>query len=330
MTRRRLVRVAALLVAVILIGYFGYVGWEGSGQLVHPPDQNRDCRTPADLGWAYEAINYEVATDADLLAREPRRQECATFGQEAGDEVVTDDGIRIAGWWIPAASGTPPDGPTVVIVHGYGSSKSSMLDHAAFIHDRYNLVLFDHRNGQQSTGDITTQGISEQRDLDAVLDWLQRTKGPAAIAVMGESMGGHTAANVAARDDRVDALILASTHDTLRRAMVARVNNAGHPGELTWPFIWLGTWLRTGENVFGQDPVAAVDDLGERPLLVMHGGADRDAPPASAEELRRAAEAAGVDVTVHVCPDADHGKIDEVCAADYGTWLNDFLDRALP
>lgn len=43
-----------------------------------------------------------------------------------------------------------------------------------------------------------------------------------------------------------------------------------------------------------------------------------------------AAEAAGVDVTVHVCADADHGKMDEVCAADYGTWLNEFLARALP
>ena len=330
MTRRRLVRVATLLLAVILGGYFGYVGWEGSGQLAHPPDPNRDCRTPADLGWAYEAINYDIATDDALRAREPARQECNSFGQEAGDEVVTDDGVRIAGWWIPSASGTPPNGPTVVLVHGYGSSKSALLDHAVFIHDRYNLVLFDLRNGQQSTGDITTQGIREQRDVTAILDWLERTKAPEAIAVMGESMGGHTAANVAARDDRVYALILVSTHDTLRRAMVARVDNAGHPGELTWPFIWIGSWLRTGENVFAQDPIAAVVDLGERPLLVIHGGADRDAPPASAEEFRRAAEAAGVDVTVHICADADHGKVDEVCPADYGRWLNEFLGRALP
>jgi pimeloyl-ACP methyl ester carboxylesterase len=217
----------------------------------------------------------------------------------------------------------------VVLVHGYGSSKSSMLDHATFIHDRYNLVLFDLRNGQQSTGDITTQGIREQRDLEAILDWLERTKAPERIAVLGESMGGHTAVNVAARDARVDALILASTHDTLKRAMVARVDNAGHPGELVWPAIWMGSWLRTGENVLGQDPIAVVDDI-RVPLLLMHGGADRDAPPASAEELRRAAVAAGVDVTVHICADADHGKIDEVCAADYGTWLNEFLDRALP
>ncbi len=326
MTRRRILLVAATM----LIGYFGYAGWEGSGQLAHPPDQNPDCRTPADLGWAYEAINYDIATDDDLRAREPARQDCQTFGQEAGEDVVTDDGIRIAGWWIPSASGSAPDGPTVVIVHGYGSSKSAMLDHAIFIHDRYNLVLFDLRNGQQSTGDITTQGIREQRDLAAILDWLERTKAPAGVAVMGESMGGHTAAAVAARDPRVDALILNSTHDTLRRAMIARVDNAGHPGALVWPAIWVGSWLRTGENVFAQDPVTAVDDLGERSLLLVHGGADRDAPPASADELRRAAEAAGVDVTVHICPDADHGKVDEVCAADYGTWLNEFLARALP
>ena len=330
MTRRRLTRTAAILLTGILGGYFGYVGWEGSGQLAHPPNPNRDCRTPADLGWAYEAINYDIATDDDLRAREPARQECQTFGQGARDEVVTEDGIRLAGWWIPSAAGSPPDGPTVVLVHGYGSSKSAMLDHATFIHDRYHLVLFDLRNGQQSTGAITTQGISEQRDLSAILDWLERTKGPMQVAVLGESMGGHIAAGVAARDDRVDALILTSTHDTLRRAMVARVDNAGHPGELGWPLIWIGTWLRTGENVFAQDPIAAVVDLGDRPLLLIHGGADDDAPPASAEELRRAAEAAGVDVTVRICADADHGKMDEVCPVEYGTWLNEFLERALP
>lgn len=331
MTRHRLIRIGALVLAAILIGYFGYLGWEGSRQLAYPPDPNRDCRTPADLGWAYEAINYDIGTDEDLRAREPARQDCRTFGAEAGDEVVTDDGIRLAGWWIPAAAADiPPDGPTVILVHGYGSSKSSMLDDAAFIHDRYNLVLFDLRNGQQSTGDITTQGIREQRDLVAMLDWLERTKGPDQIAVFGESMGGHTAVNVAADDVRVDAVILASTHDTLKRAMVARIGNAGHPtGEVGWIFIWIGSWLRTGENVIGDDPVAAIDDLGDRPVLVIHGSRDRDAPPASAEELRAAAERAGVDVTVHICADADHGKIDEACPADYGIWLNEFLERVL-
>lgn len=332
MTPRRLLRLAAISVALVFIGYFGYVGWEGSAQLTDHPDPTGDCRTPADLGWAYESINYDIATDEELAEREPDRQDCTTYGAQAGDEVVSEDGVRIAGWWIPAGNGeTPPDGPTIVMVHGYGSSKSALLGDASFIHDRYNLVLFDLRDGQQSSAGITTQGIHEQRDLSAILDWLERTKSPDRIAVFGESMGGHTASNVAARDQRVDALVLESTHDTLRRAMVARIGMAGHPtGELAWPFIWFGSWLRTGVNVFAEDPVAAVDDLGARPLLLIHGGADIDAPPESAEELRRAAEAAGVDVTVRICRAATHGTIDEHCPADYGTWLNEFLARTLP
>src|SRR3990172_8343971 len=38
-------------------------------------------------------------------------------GPPAGTGVVASDGVGIAGWYIPAASGSGPTGPTVVIVH---------------------------------------------------------------------------------------------------------------------------------------------------------------------------------------------------------------------
>jgi len=323
-------RWAVLVVAVAAVGYFGYMGWEGSNQLVHPPHPNASCRTPASLGWEYQAINYDRALDDQLHAREANQDSCSTPGAPAGDEVVASDGVKVAGWWIPAASAIGPQGPTVVIVHGYGDNKSGMLQYAVFLHDRYNLVLFDLRDGGQSTGDKTTQGITERHDLEAILDWLVRSRAPTHLAVFGQSMGGQTSINVVAHDPPVGALILDSTHDRLATAMAARIHNAGYPlGEVGYLAIALGTWIRTGENVLSQDPIEALPALGTRPVLLLQGGSDIDVPPASADRMAAAAKAAKVDLELHVCPSATHGHIDEECPDDYGPWLNNFLERAL-
>jgi pimeloyl-ACP methyl ester carboxylesterase len=327
--RGRVLRIFSGLMLIVAIAYFGYMGWQGSEELVHPPHPNAACYTPGTLGWAYEAINYDRASDDDLLARGDDLAHCSAPGEVAGSEVVTSDGIRIAGWWIPAAE-SGPDGPTVVIVHGYGDNKSGMLEYATFLHDRYNLVLFDLRNSGQSTGTLTTQGSQEQRDLAAILDWVVGVKRPAQLVVFGQSMGGHTAVNVVAEDPRVEALILDSTHDRLSTAMVARIGNAGYPlGEVGYLAVALGSWVRSGENVLASDPIDAVVRLGSRPVLLLQGGSDRDVPPSSADRIAAAATAAGVDLDLQVCEGADHGRLDETCPDDYGRWLNDFLERVL-
>ena len=99
------------------------------------------------------------------------------------------DGIRLAGWYVPAGNGIGPEGPTVILAHGYEGNKSTMLAHAALLHDEYNLVLFDFRNHGQSSGEVTTQGALEQNDVREVVDWLDRRKGPQQIALTGRLDG---------------------------------------------------------------------------------------------------------------------------------------------
>ncbi len=205
MSRRARV-IVAVVVAVLLvggIGYLAYVGAEGSRVLVERAPTG-DCRTPdVQFGWKYEAINYDVADDAQLKARNPDLTDCAYQGTKAGDEVVTDDGIHIAGWYVPAGNGAGPTAPTVVLVHGFKASKSGILPYGEGLHDTFNIVAFDLRNVGRSTGDQTTGGVLEQKDLRAVIDWLDRTKHPAAIGVLGNSLGAATALAEATGDPRV-------------------------------------------------------------------------------------------------------------------------------
>lgn len=318
--------IAAILVG--LLAYLAYVGWEGSRQLVDAP-HSVDCRTPFSMGWPYEAINYDVATDA-ALAAERDQKHCATAPAPAGDALTTSDGIGIAGWYVPAAGGIGPDGPTVVLAHGWSANKSDMLDRIALLHPTYNVVAFDFRNHGQSGGIQTTQGVLEQRDLRAVLDWLDREQAPQLVALLGVSMGGATVANVAAGDASIDAVILDSTHATLANAIGARLTQAGYPIELpgSWAIL-LGGLLRSGQDMTSADPVQAVARLGERPLLVIEAGADGSVPPDDAEALVAAATDAGVAATLVTCPGAGHAGTAAQCAGDYAEWVLGFLAQAL-
>lgn len=318
------------LLVTLAIAYFGYVGMEGSHRLVNGFGPNTDCRTPAQLGIAYEAINYDIATDGELAAREPRLDDCSAPGAAPGDALVSSDGVRLAGWYVPAASGAGPEGPTVVLSHGWNNSKSGVLDILPVFHDRYNLVMFDFRNHNQSADAQITQGINEQHDLAAVIDWLVASKRPETIVLWGQSMGGHAAVNVAADDARVDGLILDSTHSRVQVPMANRIDLAGYPfGEVGYLSVALGAWLRTGVNVLADDPITAIDDLGARPVLLIHPGRDDTIPRADAEQLRDAALAAGVDARLEVCADSGHGGPNERCPGDYRRWVEELMSEVV-
>jgi len=335
--RRGAGRIAALvlglataLVLAVGIGYTAYVGAVGSDQLVHPTG-NADCRTPlVRYGWAYEAINYDIADDAVLRSANPDMANCSSQGATAGTDVVASDGVQIAGWYIPAASGTGPTAPTVVLVHGFAANKSEVLKYAVPFHATYNVVAIDLRGGGRSSRADVTFGPREKLDLEAVIDWLERTKHPVHIAVMGNSMGGGTAVLAASGDQRIEALILDSTHARVEDIFGRRAEvDAGQPSLPATPAVLFGIWLRTGLNLMDSNPVNFIPALGHRPLLLIHGTADvHDLPSRSVDANYNAALAAGVPVELHMCAGATHGKVIDTCPVDWGRWSVEFLNLA--
>jgi uncharacterized protein len=314
---------------VVLVAYFGYVGYEGSRQLTDAPDPSRDCRTPAAFGWTYEAVNYDQSGDVDL-ATEADPMACGSAGAPAGDEVTGPGGVGLAGWYIPAGSGIGPSGPTVVLAHGWGSNKSELLDRAAVLHGTYNLLMLDFRDHGQSEAAPTTQGVREAGDLRAMIDWLVTAKGPEQIAVLGVSMGGATALAEAVRDDRVDAIVLESAHATIANAIQARLERAGYP--LALPGSWavlLGSLMRTGEDASSVDPVQAVRRIGERPVLLVYGDLDDTIGPDDAVAIRDAAIDAGAAAELVTCEGAGHAEAQTACPEAYAGWVLGFLERTL-
>jgi pimeloyl-ACP methyl ester carboxylesterase len=317
------------VVLVVLVAYFGYIGYEASRQLTNSPTDSADCRTPSLLGWQYEAINYPIGTDS-ALADQADPRSCSTQGARPGSEIVGAGGVRLAGWYIPAASGAGPAGATVVLAHGWSSNKSAMLERASVLHETYNLVLFDFRNHGQSEAADTTQGVREAGDLRLFVDWLEEHKGPEQIALLGVSMGGASVLAEAAGDDRIDAVVVESTHAALANAVQARLDQSHYP--LSLPGSWaalLGTLVRTGEDVSAVDPVTTIARLDGRPVLIISGGHDVSIGPDDAQRLLSAAEAAGSPAELHICEPAAHAESPEACPEDYGAWVLGFLDRTL-
>jgi uncharacterized protein len=331
-------RVATVLLAAViglalagLLAYLLYVGAAGSERFIHPTDKNEDCRTPAVRhGWDYEAINYDKADDARLAATFGDMKTCASQGDLAGAEVTAADGIHIGGWYIPAANGVGPSGPTVILVHGGAANKSEVLKYAPPFHERYNIVAFDLRNGGRSSPADTTLGYREQLDVGAVIDWLDRTKHPRWIGVMGNSMGAASALAAARGDERIRALLLDSMHaravTMVGRIFEAEVHHPPQPGG--WAIV-IGVSLRIGEDVTGVDPVRTITALGDRPVLLIHGTADEVNRPGESAELNlAAARDAGVPAELEYCEGGTHGELIDRCPEEWARWATRFFEGA--
>ncbi len=333
--RTQLLRWASFAIVVALaalLAYLAFLGFAGSGALVRPSNPSSDCRTPASaFGWDYEAVNYDRTSD-DELAAEGDRMHCSHLAAAAGDQLTAPDGVQLAAWYVAAGNHADATGPTVILAHDYGANKSDMLEWAAVLHDDYNLVLFDFRNHGQSGAAATTAGVNEGRDLGAVMDWLESTKRPRVVALLGVSMGAAAAADEAADDARVTALILDSSHATLANALQARLEHAGYP--LALPGAWsilFGGLVRTGQDMSAVDPVQTIArySASGRPVLIVAAGRDREVGSGDAEDLLMAARGAGAPAELEVCDAAAHDGAVTTCADAYRTWVLGFLGRTL-
>ncbi len=323
------------LVVLGVAGYTGYVGYEGSRQAVARTTELIDCRTPQmQFGWDYEAVNYDAADDARIAGENADPEHCTYQGTTAGDAIVTEDGVHIAAWYIPAGNGAGPTAPTVVLVHGFHATKAGILKYGIGLHDAFNLVSFDMRNAGRSTGNQTTDGVLEQKDLQAVLDWLEQTKHPSHVGVLGNSLGAATALGEVRDDPRVEALALDSMHTRIRYQIEARVAHGGYPSYFgtTWAII-TGVSIRTGVDIESIDAVDTLKEYGTRPLLITHGAIDNEDLPGRTQAFFDEAIAAGVPAELHWCPNAGHnapaGMPAEVCSSDFAIWTHDFFVKAL-
>lgn len=298
-TGRRL-RLTLLLVGLFLtmaVAVIGGIGWVGSERAIHQPDKT--------FPWQL----------SDYPNLQPERV-----------TVASSTGITLAGTFFPGTSRA-----TIVLSHGYGNDQEEVLPIADFLQRAgYSVFTYDMRARGASGGDAITLGALEQYDLVSVVDYLvtRPDVDPTRIGAFGVSLGGATTIMAAARDPRIRAVVddsgfsdVASATDTAFESFI---------GLPAFPFspisVKISEW-RIGQSVSASRPIDVVGRIAPRPLLIIHGLADQQVPPAHSERLFAAA---GEPKELWLVPGAGHGLSKwQLAPAEYERRVVTFFRRNL-
>ena len=191
------------------------------------------------------------------------------------------DGVTLDGWFVPCEGARK----AVVLLHGYGSTRTQMLARAKFFHDHgYAALLYDARGHGRSGDALVSFGFLETRDLLGALDWL-RARGFTEFGCLGASQGGATIALAGAELHDVRWAVLESVYPTLSNAIDRRFRRTFFlPGWFAGALmIPLAEW-RLGLNSSAVSPRDSVANL-PCPVFVITGDRDTHTFPSDAREV---------------------------------------------
>ena len=223
----------------------------------------------------------------------------------------TSDGLRLAGWFVPAPPGGPADRvdrarPAVLVCNGNGGDRSMRAPLAAAL-SRMGLavLLFDYRGYGGNPGHPTEEGLAA--DARAALGYLagRPEVDPERVIYFGESLGAAVALRLATERPPA-ALVLRSPFASLAEV-----------GRRHYPVLPVSLLLRDR-----YDSAALAGRL-DAPLLVVAGGRDQIVP---AGHSRRLFDAAPQPKRLVVLDGAGHNDDELLAGPRLLAELRTFLD----
>ena len=190
------------------------------------------------------------------------------------EELALDaaDGNTIQAWWLPPAGWTPAHG-AVLYSHGNGENLSNCGRHLKLWRDELNVgaLGYDYPGFANSTG--TPNEASCYAAAQAAFDWLVNVKkvAPCDIIVVGQSMGGAMATELAVRHD-CRMLITAGTYTSF-------------PDITQHRFFWIPGRYLVRLQFDNLSKIATI----RTPVFVAHGMVDSSIPISQGERLFEAA-----------------------------------------
>jgi uncharacterized protein len=187
---------------------------------------------------------------------------------------ASDDGTSLEGWLL-----TPPNPKgTILLFHGYASSRSSLLDEGQVFYEMgYATVLIDFRGSGGSQGNETTIGYHEAQDVAATVRYARSRNLPGPLILYGQSMGGAAMLrSVAVHGVKADGVILESVFGRMLGAVRNRFGLMGVPSFPAAELLVFWGGVQMGFSGFSHNPEEYAHAC-DCPALVLHGAEDRHA-----------------------------------------------------
>lgn len=285
---RAKVDAAILRIFVIAFSVLVIISLWGFYASIRPP-KIISSLTPRDLKMAYEDVSFRTA-----------------------------DGLTLRGWYVPSARKTEM---TVILLHGYPADKGNILPALAFLHEDFNLLLFDFRYLGKSEGSYSTAGAKEVQDLLAAIQFL-KGRGINRVGVWGFSMGGAVALMAIENAPEIRAVISESSYASLAEMAFELMRIP----VLNYPIAYLvGLWAKLflGIDLRDASPADRIRNT-KIPILLIHSSADAVIPFSHARLLQQAlANNPNAEFWFH--EDFAHGQL----ASDYRSRIKEFFLKHL-
>ncbi len=169
----------------------------------------------------YRIVKPQRSSSEINMASFPGRPEVVSF------EVPGGIGTR-EGWFFPGLRGAP----TIILCHGYESSRGELLTLESALQDhQYNVFVFDFAAHGANAG-ISTLGYREVDEVRAAVDLLAARPDldPTRFGLWGYNLGAYAALREAENDKRIRALVLDSVYDQPKQMVKVGVERNGLGG----------------------------------------------------------------------------------------------------
>jgi pimeloyl-ACP methyl ester carboxylesterase len=238
---------------------------------------------------------------------------------------ASTSGSNIHAWFAPGRVG----GGAVLLLHGVGSNRTSMLGRARFLHRAgFTVLAPDFQAHGESPGEHTTFGVLESLDAAAALAYLRAREPHERVGVIGVSMGG-AAALLGPGPLDANAFVLESVYPTIRQATSDRLGTWFGPfGGIARSFAPAVIHFVSRDIGVTEDELQPIESISKihAPLLLLAGTADPYTPLVEAESLYAHAPDPK---SYWAVPGAGHEDLHAYDPAEYERRVGGFLEREL-
>ena len=265
------------ITATLLINILGYMG---AYLLTHHRDADE-----FGLGLPRSRI-YKLPTEVGL--------------DYSSAKITINDNEWLSTWLIKAKKSQG----TVILFHGKESSKSSLLTPAQFFHSlNYDTLLVDFRGAGDSSGNTSTVGFQEGKDVALAVKYIQQLNPEKPIILYGISMGTAAILKAIAKDQvKPDGIILELPFARLVDAVKNRLGTYNLPSFILGELVVFWGGVQHNFNGFSHNPLDYAKTV-DCPTLIFSG--DRD-PLVTVDEVKQIQNNLNSQKKLVVFPNAGH------------------------